>query len=166
LQRVVPGGGAEVVAVESAATIPGHGDGTTEAEWPKPSLPGAGQKSETLRNRADERFGYSLEELARRCDRSVSWVSRRLGLVELLPDAIQQQVREGKIAAQVAMKFLVPVARQSLEDCQRMAAISLNITATQAKRGNCMLARGIGSDSQTHSERSGAVFQNAAASPS
>jgi hypothetical protein len=44
-------------------------------------------------------------------------------LVELLPEAIQQQVREGKIAAQVAMKFLVPVARQSLEDCQGMAAI-------------------------------------------
>jgi ParB/RepB/Spo0J family partition protein len=71
----------------------------------------------------EQRFGYSLEELARRFDRSVSWVSRRLALVELLPEAIQQQVREGKIAAQVAMKFLVPVARQSLEDCQRMAAI-------------------------------------------
>ena len=71
----------------------------------------------------EQRFGYSLEELARRFDRSVSWVSRRLALVELLPDGIQQQVREGQIAAQVAMKFLVPVARQSLEDCQRMAAI-------------------------------------------
>lgn len=71
----------------------------------------------------EQRFGYSLEELARRFDRSVSWVSRRLALVELLPEAIQQQVREGKIAAQVAMKFLVPVARQSLKDCQRMAAI-------------------------------------------
>jgi len=71
----------------------------------------------------EQRFGYSLEELARRFDRSVRWISRRLALVELLPEAIQQQVREGKIAAQVAMKFLVPVARQSLEDCQRMAAI-------------------------------------------
>ena len=71
----------------------------------------------------EQRFGYSLEELARRFDRSVSWVSRRLALVELLPEAIQQQVREGKIDGQVAMKFLVPVARQSLEDCQRMAAI-------------------------------------------
>jgi ParB/RepB/Spo0J family partition protein len=71
----------------------------------------------------EQRFGYSLEELARRFDRSVTWVSRRLALVELLPETIQQQVREGKIAAQVAMKFLVPVARQSLEDCQRMAAI-------------------------------------------
>jgi ParB family transcriptional regulator, chromosome partitioning protein len=71
----------------------------------------------------EQRFGYGLDELARRFDRSVSWVSRRLALVEVLPEAIQQQVREGKIPAQVALKFLVPVARQSLEDCQRMAAI-------------------------------------------
>jgi ParB family chromosome partitioning protein len=71
----------------------------------------------------EQRFGYSLEELARRFDRSVSWVSRRLALVELLPETIQQQVREGKILAQAAMKFLLPVARQNLEDCQRMATI-------------------------------------------
>jgi len=71
----------------------------------------------------EQRFGYSLDELARRFDRSVRWVSRRLALVELLPEAIQQQVRQGQIPAQVAMKFLVPAARQSLEDCQRMAAI-------------------------------------------
>ena len=71
----------------------------------------------------EQRFGYHLEDLAQRFDRSVTWVSRRLALVELLPETIQQQVREGKIAAQVAMRFLVPVARQSLEACQRMAAI-------------------------------------------
>jgi ParB family transcriptional regulator, chromosome partitioning protein len=71
----------------------------------------------------EQRFGYGLDELARRFDRSVSWVSRRLALVEVLPDAIQQQVREGKLLAQVALKFLVPAARQSLEDSQRMAAI-------------------------------------------
>ena len=71
----------------------------------------------------EQRFGYRLDELARRFDRSVSWVSRRLALVEVLPETIQQQVREGKILAQVALKFLVPVARQSLQECQRMAAI-------------------------------------------
>src|SRR5246127_4054681 len=76
-----------------------------------------------LLSELERRFGYSLDELARRFDRSVSWVSRRLALVELLPEGIQQRVREGQIAAQAAMKFLVPVARQSLEDCQRMAAI-------------------------------------------
>jgi ParB/RepB/Spo0J family partition protein len=71
----------------------------------------------------EQHFGYSLDGLARRFDRSVSWVSRRLALVEALPETIQQQVREGKIAAQVAMKFLVPAVRISLEACQRMAAI-------------------------------------------
>ena len=71
----------------------------------------------------EQRFGYSLDELARRFDRSVSWVSRRLALVEALPEAIQLQVREGKIAAQVAMKFLEPAVRISLEACQRMAVI-------------------------------------------
>src|SRR6266536_4202412 len=70
----------------------------------------------------EHRFGYGLDELARRFDRSPSWVSRRLALVELLPEAIQQQVREGKLAAQVAMKYLVPVARVNADDCTRMAA--------------------------------------------
>ena len=71
----------------------------------------------------EQRFGYSLDELARRFDRSASWVSRRLALVESLPEAIQQQVREGKISAQVAMKCLVPVARVDAEHCERMAAV-------------------------------------------
>jgi hypothetical protein len=41
LQRALPGGGAEVVAVESTATIPGDGAGPAETERPKPALPGA-----------------------------------------------------------------------------------------------------------------------------
>ncbi len=70
----------------------------------------------------ERRFGCSLEELGRRFDHSTSWVSRRMALVELLPEAIQQHVREGKIAAQVAMKYLVPVARVEAEHCDRRAA--------------------------------------------
>lgn len=69
----------------------------------------------------EQRFGYGQEELARRFDRSTSWVSRRMGLVELLPESVQQQVRDGAIAAQVAMKYLVPAARSRPEDCRRMA---------------------------------------------
>jgi ParB/RepB/Spo0J family partition protein len=69
----------------------------------------------------DERFGYSQEQLARRFDRSVSWVSRRLALVDLLPIAVQQQVRDGAISAHVAMKYLVPVARAQLADGEPMA---------------------------------------------
>ena len=58
-----------------------------------------------------QRYGYGLEELARRLDRSVSWVAGRLALVELLPESIQQPIREGSLGAQLAMKYLVPMAR-------------------------------------------------------
>jgi ParB/RepB/Spo0J family partition protein len=75
-----------------------------------------------LLSEMERRFSYSLDELARRFDRSMSWVSRRLALVELLPEAVQQRVREGNLSAQIAMKYLVPVARVSADDCQRMAA--------------------------------------------
>src|SRR5450756_188983 len=75
-----------------------------------------------LLSEMEQRFGYGLDDLARRFDRSVSWVSRRLALVELLPEAIQQQVREGMLGAQLAMKYLVPMARVKVEDCERMSA--------------------------------------------
>jgi ParB family chromosome partitioning protein len=75
-----------------------------------------------LLSEMERRFRYSLDELARRFDRSISWVSRRLALVELLPEAVQRHVREGNITAQIAMKYLVPVARVSAEDCEHMAA--------------------------------------------
>jgi ParB family transcriptional regulator, chromosome partitioning protein len=69
----------------------------------------------------ERRFGYSLDDLARRFDRSVSWVSRRLALVEQLPETVQQRVRAGEISAHVAMKYLATVARANPNDCQRMA---------------------------------------------
>lgn len=58
-----------------------------------------------------ERFGLSLEELARRFERSKSWVSRRLGLIHALPSGIQEQVRGGVLSAHAAMKYLLPLAR-------------------------------------------------------
>jgi ParB/RepB/Spo0J family partition protein len=69
----------------------------------------------------EHQFGFGLEELARRFDRSVSWVSRRLALVELLPDSVQEKVRSGEISPHAAMKDLVPLARANRDDCQRMA---------------------------------------------
>lgn len=67
-----------------------------------------------------ERFGLSLEDLARRFGRSPSWVSRRLGLAATLPDAIQQLVRDGKLSPHAAMKHLLPLARAN-----RAGAIAL-----------------------------------------
>ncbi len=68
------------------------------------------------------RFGLGLDELARRFDRSASWVSRRLALVGELPEEIQEHVRTGTLTAQAAMKYLVPLARAKPADCLRLAA--------------------------------------------
>lgn len=62
-----------------------------------------------------ERFGLSLEELARRFERNKSWVSRRLALIQVLPATIQESVRAGTLAAHAAMKYLVPLARANAE---------------------------------------------------
>lgn len=66
-------------------------------------------------------LGLNLDELARRFDRSVSWVSRRLALVRELPESVQQYVRLGKIGAHAAMKYLVPIARANRRSCERLA---------------------------------------------
>jgi ParB family chromosome partitioning protein len=71
----------------------------------------------------ESRLGCSIEELARRFDRSKTWVASRLALVETLPESVQQLVREGKLAASLALRYLVPVARISREHCRRMAAV-------------------------------------------
>lgn len=86
------------------------------------------------------RFGYEREELAQRFDRSLSWVSRRLALVELLPESVQQEVRQGRLTAQVAMKYLVPVARLSLQDCQGMAAVFARLGCTTRQAGQLYAA--------------------------
>jgi hypothetical protein len=86
-----------------------------------------------LLSELEQRFGYSLDDLARRFDRSASWVSRRLALVEQLPETVQQRVRAGEISAHVAMKYLAPVARANPSDCQRMAeALSKHRFSRQA----------------------------------
>jgi ParB family transcriptional regulator, chromosome partitioning protein len=82
-----------------------------------------------------QRFGYSLQELANRFDRSVSWVSGRLALVEVLPQSVQQQVRSGEISAQVATKYLLPVARLSLEECRKLAAAFARCQCTTRQAG-------------------------------
>jgi len=54
-----------------------------------------------------DRFQMSMDELARRFDRTTSWVSRRLALVHALPEPVQDKVRAGRIAPHTAMKVLV-----------------------------------------------------------
>lgn len=68
-----------------------------------------------------EQHGLALDALARRFDRSVSWVSRRVNLVRTLPEAVQQDVQHGRRVAHAAMKYFVPLARANREDCVRLA---------------------------------------------
>ena len=64
-----------------------------------------------------DRFALRTDELARRFDRSVSWVSRRLGLVRDLPEQVQEGVRAGQVVPHAAMKYLLPLARANASDC-------------------------------------------------
>jgi ParB family transcriptional regulator, chromosome partitioning protein len=69
-----------------------------------------------------ERFGLSMQELAERFDRSKSWVSRRLGLIEALPPVIQDQVRGGALSCHAAMKYLLPLARANGQAATQLGA--------------------------------------------
>jgi ParB family chromosome partitioning protein len=68
----------------------------------------------------NERFALSHEELARRFDKSQSWVSRRLALVRVVPREVQEHVQRGILPAHAAMKYLVPMARAKRADCVRL----------------------------------------------
>ena len=85
----------------------GEGDSALEQGW--------------LLRELHERFGLPASELARRFDKSPSWVSRRLGLVRELPEAVQELVRSGALVAHAAMKHLVPLARANLAQCLELA---------------------------------------------
>lgn len=84
------------------------GENTLEQSW--------------LLSELQQRFALSLEDLARRFDRSKSWVCRRLALTVELPLAIQEQVRAGAVAAHAAMKYLVPLARANAAAATRLSS--------------------------------------------
>lgn len=83
-----------------------------------------------------EGHGLGLLELARKLDRSKSWVSRRLGLVQVLPLSVQAAVQRGRLVAQIATKFLVPLARANSAQCERLVAAlgDERLTVREAQR--------------------------------
>lgn len=91
-----------------------------------------------------DRFSLSLDELAQRFDRSPSWVSRRVGLVTELPDAIQEQVRRGRIKPHAAMKSLLPLARAKRDGAIALAEAigGLKLTTRQTQALCAAFARG------------------------
>lgn len=83
-----------------------------------------------------ETYQRSQEALAVELQRSASWVSRRLALVQILPTTVQEAVRDGRVPPYAAMKFLVPLARAKVRDCASLVdALSPDrVTSRQVER--------------------------------
>lgn len=65
-------------------------------------------------------LGVSQHELARRCGRDVSWVSRRLQLLSGLPETLLAAVREGVVSTWAASRVFAPLARANTEHAQQL----------------------------------------------
>jgi ParB/RepB/Spo0J family partition protein len=77
-----------------------------------------------------DRFGLTLEELGERLGRTPSWVSRRLGLVRDLPEAVQDEVRRGRIAPHTAQRVLLPLARANRADALAFMEVLLRASCS------------------------------------
>ena len=77
-------------------------------------------------------LGLSQHDLARRCGRDVSWVSRRLQLLSGLPDAALAAVRTGKLSAWAANRVVVPLARANASHADSLlAALAVSPLSTR-----------------------------------
>jgi ParB family chromosome partitioning protein len=79
-----------------------------------------------------EAHGLSQSALARRFGRNISWISRRLALVEGLPPQLTAAVQNGTINAYAAAKYLVPLARANPTDSENIVqAIAGQLLSTR-----------------------------------
>lgn len=83
-----------------------------------------------------QHHGLKQDELAKRLSRSPSWICRRLALVVVLPEDAQRAVRDGRVPAQAAMKYLVPLSRDKRASCERIVVNlgSESVTERQVQR--------------------------------
>lgn len=79
--------------------------------------------------------GWTLTQAAQALNRSKGWASRRLGLVESLPETVLDGVQRGKIGAYAAMKYLLPLARANAGSCEALAKAIMehDLTSRQAE---------------------------------
>jgi ParB family transcriptional regulator, chromosome partitioning protein len=80
-------------------------------------------------------LGLSQHEVAHRCGRDVSWVSRRLQLLSGLPDAALAAVCEGRLSSWVANRVVAPLARANREHADQLVkALSIAPLSTRELR--------------------------------
>jgi ParB family chromosome partitioning protein len=65
-------------------------------------------------------LGLSQHDLARRCGRDVSWVSRRLQLLSGLSDAALTAMRDGRLSSWSASRIVAPLARANTEHADQL----------------------------------------------
>jgi ParB/RepB/Spo0J family partition protein len=64
--------------------------------------------------------GPLLRDIGRALGRSASWVSRRLGLIRVLPTLVEEAVRRGVMPPHGAMRSLIPLARANRAHCEQL----------------------------------------------
>lgn len=79
--------------------------------------------------------GWGLGDVGTRLGRSKSWASRRLGLVEALPDWVAEEVSSGRIGAHAAANFLVPLTRGNGESGRALAEKVRGLGLTNRQMG-------------------------------
>jgi ParB/RepB/Spo0J family partition protein len=63
---------------------------------------------------------HSQQTIARRIGRDVSWVSRRLSLIKVLPEDLLEQVRRGRVSVWAATRVLAPLARANSDHARTL----------------------------------------------
>jgi len=66
------------------------------------------------------RYNLSLGQIAQNIGRDITWVSRRVDMVNTLPDDILDAVRKGDISAWSASRILAPLARANTEHARHL----------------------------------------------
>jgi ParB family transcriptional regulator, chromosome partitioning protein len=90
-----------------------------------------------------ESHGLTREEIGAKLQRSASWISRRLALVQTLPTAVQKQVRRGRMGAHGAERYLVPLARANADDCAALVAnLSRRVSSRELREIYCAYISG------------------------
>jgi ParB-like chromosome segregation protein Spo0J len=64
--------------------------------------------------------GLSQHELAHRCGHDVSWINRRLQLLQGLPDRVLAAVCAGQLSSWAASRVMVPLERANTEHAERL----------------------------------------------
>ena len=67
-----------------------------------------------------QRFELTPREVARQTGRDVSWVNRRLSLVQDLPEALFVAICRGELSAWAATRVLAPLARANNDQAERL----------------------------------------------